>query len=70
VFVANKTPLWRMVQVLNEAYDAQIVIEREELRNLPLTTTFKNQPLDTILSVISETLHLQVVKTDDRIILK
>ena len=69
-FVANQTPLWRMVEVLNEAYDARIVIARKELRDLPLTTTFKNQSLDTILTVIKETLHLEVVKSGDQIILQ
>ncbi|QHT67642.1 DUF4974 domain-containing protein [Rhodocytophaga rosea] len=69
-FIANDTPLWRMVDVLNEAYDANIVIEREELRNLKLNTTFKNESLDHILSIISQTFDIKVVKKENKIILR
>ena len=69
-FVADNTPLWRMVQVLNEAYDSNIVIGKKELNNLPLNTTFKNESLDDILEVISRTFKITVEKKQDSIILK
>jgi ferric-dicitrate binding protein FerR (iron transport regulator) len=47
-FVCDNTPLWKLVAVLNKAYDTTIVIGRPELRNLPLTTTFPNESLDRI----------------------
>lgn len=37
-FEAHETPLWRVIEVLNEAYGANIVLMNERLRNLPLTT--------------------------------
>jgi transmembrane sensor len=64
------TPLWRLVEILNEAYEADIVIGNERLRNLPINTTFDQNSLDSILGVISETLSLKVEHRGDQIILK
>jgi ferric-dicitrate binding protein FerR (iron transport regulator) len=69
VFVCDKTPLWKLVEGLNEAYDANIVIGRKELRNLPLTTTFSNEPLDHILSIIAQTFDITIIKDQQQIIL-
>jgi transmembrane sensor len=69
-FVCDATPLWRLVEVLNEAYDANIIIGRKELRSLSLNTTFANESLDKILQIIAETFQLQVIKKDNQIILQ
>ncbi len=69
-FVCDSTPLWKLVEVLNEAYSAHIVIEKEELRSLPLTATFYNESLDRILDVISKTFDISVVKSGEKIILR
>ena len=69
-FECDNTPLWKLVEVLNEAYDAHIVIDREGLRNLPLTTTFNNESLDKILDVIGQTFNISVTKTGDWVVLK
>ncbi|WEK37939.1 MAG: FecR domain-containing protein [Candidatus Pseudobacter hemicellulosilyticus] len=72
-FVCDNTPLWKLVDVLNEAYDARIVIERPALRNLRIDVPFYDESLDNILDVITETFndqHIQVVKQDSLIILK
>jgi len=68
-FVCDNTPLWKLVAVLNKAYNAHIVIGREELRDLPLTTTFPNESLDQILQVISLTFNIKVQRTSTAIIL-
>jgi transmembrane sensor len=68
-FIANNTPLWRMVQVLNEAYNSQIIIGRKELRNLPLNTTFNDESLADILQVISSTFNIRIEKKAQQIIL-
>jgi len=68
-FVADDTPLWRMVEVLNEAYDSHIVIGRKELNKLPLNTTFNNDSLDDVLQVICDTFHIKMKKTHNQIIL-
>jgi transmembrane sensor len=69
-FVCDATPLWRLVEVLNEAYDANIIIGRKELRSLSLNTTFANESLDKILQIIAETFQLQVIKKGNQIILQ
>jgi ferric-dicitrate binding protein FerR (iron transport regulator) len=69
-FVADNIPLRRMVQVLNEAYDAHIIIARKELNDLPLNTTFKDETLDGILDIISRTFKITIEKKQDQIILK
>jgi transmembrane sensor len=70
MFVADDTPLWRMVEALNEAYGSNIEIKNQALRNLPLNTTFNNESLDDILQVISRTFKITVVKTENSIILE
>jgi transmembrane sensor len=69
-FIADDTPLWRVVEVLNEAYQANILIQNPQLRNLKLTTSFQDQSLDHILDIISKTFDIKVEKAPDRIILK
>jgi len=69
-FVCKATPLWKLVAVLNEAYDAHIVIANNDIKNLPLTTTFRDDSLDNILVVIGETFNINIEKTDKEIILK
>lgn len=70
VFVANNVPLRRMVQVLNEAYDAHIVIASTKLNDLPLNTTFKDESLDNILDIIRRTFSISIEKKQNKIILK
>lgn len=69
-FVCDNTPLWKLVEVLNEAYEANIVIGCDELRNLPLTSPFYNESLDRVLDVISITLTIKVVRNGNEIILE
>lgn len=68
-FVADNTPLWRVVEILNEAYESNIVIGRKELKDVPLNTTFKNESLDQVLKVISRTFKIKVDKKPNKIIL-
>ena len=70
MFVAEDTPLWRMVEALNEAYDSKIEITNPAIRDLPLNTTFNNESLEDILQVISRTFRITVEKKQNRIILK
>ncbi|HEX7366331.1 MAG TPA: FecR family protein [Pelobium sp.] len=68
-FVANGTPLWRLVEVLNEAYGVTIVIKNDKLKNLQLTSTFKNESLDQILVVLQETFNLKISRENKLIII-
>lgn len=69
-FNCNETPLWKLVATLSEAYNTDIVIGNEQLRNLPLTTTFTDSSLDEILNVISKTFNISIEKNGKQIILK
>lgn len=69
-FVCDNTPLWKLVEKLNEAYSVNIKIEREQLRKLPLTVTFNEESLDTILNIISQTLMVKISRNDNEIILR
>ena len=69
-FVCDGTPLWKLVEKLNEAYDVQIVFANDAIRNKPLTTTFDNEPLDNILNIIRSTFNISVAKEKGKIILR
>jgi len=69
-FVLNATPLWRFVDVLSQAYDVNITIANEDIRNLRLTTSFKDQPLQQILVVVGETLNITIEQRGTDIILR
>jgi transmembrane sensor len=69
-FVCDGTPLWKLVQALNEAYNVHIEIENPKLRSEPLTVTFNNESLDQILDVIIETFKIKKTQEQDRIILR
>ena len=72
-FVCENTPLWKLVEVLKEAYNVSIVIEREELRSLPLDVTFSNESLDVILDIIRQTFNtynIQIARKGNTIILR
>lgn len=69
-FVCHKTPLPELVAALTEAYGVRVVIQGDAVRNLLLTTTFDNDDLNSILSVITKTFGLVAEKKGDLIILK
>ena len=69
-FVCDDTPLWKLVDVLNEAYNTHVVIGRNELRNLRLNTSFNNESLEQVLDVISLTFNIKITRSGDQIILQ
>lgn len=64
-FVCDDTPLWKLVQILNEAYDAKISIGRKELNDLRLDAVFYNESLEKVLEVIHLTFDITVIKKED-----
>lgn len=69
-FVCDETPLWKLVAVLNEAYNSNIRIGKDELKNLAITTTFNNESLEKVLEIIHLTFDITIVKKDGQIILQ
>lgn len=68
--VCRNTPLWRLADVLNDAYNVSITIADARVKNMEITTTFKNESLDSILDVISRTLNVQVEKSGKYIVIR
>lgn len=68
--VCKNTPLWRLVDVLNDAYNVNIEIGNARLKDMEITTTFKNQTLDEVLDVIARTLNVRVEKNGKNIVLR
>lgn len=69
-FECINIPLWRVVEVLNEAYAAQIVIANPDIKDLRFRTNLINQNLDDNLAIIAETLDISVEKRGNEILLK
>lgn len=69
-FECINIPLWRVVEVLNEAYQAQIVITNPEIKDLRFRTNLINQRLDDNLAIIAETLDISIEKRGNEILLK
>ncbi|WP_442589273.1 FecR domain-containing protein [Pedobacter sp. AW31-3R] len=67
-FIADGTPLWKLCEVLEEAYEVKISFQQTALRDLPMNATFKNESLDDILSVIAKTFNLKVTRKDKQIL--
>lgn len=69
-FVCNNTPLWKLVEILNEAYGVNIIIANNNKRDLQINSTFTNSSLDSTLQVIGLTYEIAVEKKGSQIILK
>lgn len=69
-FVCDNTPLYKLVDALNDAYNVHIQIANPGLRNLPLTSTFHAAPLDTVLGIVGESLNIKVTKQGKEIVLE
>lgn len=69
-FVCIDTPLWKLIEVVNEAYNVHIVIGREDKKDEPMNVTFYNESLEQVLIVIAESSNLSVTKKGDQIILQ
>jgi len=69
-FVCDDTPLWKLVEIINEAYNSHIVIGNPALKNMSITTTFNNESLEQVLNVISITFNIKIIKEGDTIILQ
>ncbi|MCH7408935.1 FecR domain-containing protein [Belliella sp. DSM 111904] len=69
IFKADNLPLTRLIEVLNEAYGTNIMIQSEKLQNLTITSVLKYDSLDENLEVISRTLNIKVTRENGKIIL-
>nr|DAH99202.1 MAG TPA: FecR protein [Caudoviricetes sp.] len=72
VFNAVNVPLWRLVDVLNQSYGANIKIENAVMRNIPITIPIKwADPLSNAVTAIKGTTPaMNIVGTGNNIIIK
>ncbi|MNK02903.1 fec operon regulator FecR [compost metagenome] len=59
--VCQDTPLPQLISVLNEKYGCNIIIENPTISSMSITTTFKKESLEEILSVIAETFKIKII---------
>ncbi len=69
-FVCDDIPLWRLVDVVNEAYGSQLECGNEKVRNLHYNGTFPNESLERIVEVLQLTFKLTVRREGNKIILQ
>jgi len=70
LFIANGTPLWKLAAILEEAYEVHISFQTADIKNLPMSTTFKDESLEDILTVIARTFNLKFSKNGSKIVFK
>lgn len=69
-FITDNTPLWTLVEVLNEEYGSEIIIKDQAIKNLTFNTTLKTASgLEHNLQIICETNNLVQTRNQNQIIL-
>jgi transmembrane sensor len=61
------TSLREVVELVNRVYGANLVIMNQELSACPITVTFREQSLESVLNVLESTLDLQLTHIRDEI---
>jgi transmembrane sensor len=69
-FVANKTPLWRVAEVLTAVYKVNIEIPDPALANQTISTTFRMGELNQVLEIIASTFNAKIKHDKGRIIIQ
>lgn len=73
-FNCDNTPLWKLMEAMNQAYDTTVVIVNPELNDLRLTAPYNNQPVEGIIkNIIEQNIHTQLITYEikgDSILLK
>lgn len=69
-FAFNNTSLGEALALINEVYGSNISLQNEQLASCRLTVQFDNETLDVMVTVIAETLDLEVEKKGEQYLLK
>jgi transmembrane sensor len=65
----ENTPLNEAAKLVGRVYNVRIEIANQELAFCPITVTFSEQSLESVLSVLERTLDLEVSRAGDDILL-
>ena len=68
--VFSNATLETVIEELNKRYQTIITLDNSKLKNCTITTQFQKENLETIISIISETLGLNYEKTNSGYLLK
>jgi transmembrane sensor len=68
LFIANDTPLWKLISAMNEAYGSSITLD-SKIKDLTINTTLKQGSLEMNLQIICETLGLKQSHNGSEILL-
>ncbi|MBI5542126.1 MAG: FecR family protein [Bacteroidia bacterium] len=60
----DKAELSEVIEILQKSYNVNIVLKNKELNKLRLSTTFKDQNIESILDIISASFNLKVSKNN------
>jgi ferric-dicitrate binding protein FerR (iron transport regulator) len=63
----DSSSLQEVADLVNQVYNANLVIVNPELASCPITVTFRDQTLDAVLHVLEMTLDLEISRSDDEI---
>jgi len=64
VFSFHSTDLRSVIEQINEVYDSKIKLANEDIARCQLTVTFRNDELDNMVEIISETLGLTAERNE------
>lgn len=67
--ICNNTPLPDVIATINQAYNTHIILGDGALQQLRLSTTFKEENLETVLNIIQQTFNLRVTQQGDSTVL-
>ena len=58
--IFEDTPMPDVIRIINEIYKSDLKLVGEQLKECPVTTTFDNQSLESVLKVLESTLDLSI----------
>ncbi len=65
----NNQTLQEICEILSKTYGFKIEISNNDLKNLRMTSTFDNQPIESVFEVIKATLNIKITKQGDKYII-
>ena len=60
--IFEDTPMPEVIRIINEIYKSDLKLAGSQLNDCPVTTTFNNQTLESVLKVLESTLELEIEK--------
>lgn len=69
-FICDNTPLIELAATLSDAYGVKVMVGNDVIGNMRITTTFHNNSLEEILSILEETMGVKCIQKDDSIIIR